>query len=410
MQEFIPIISLNNGIRVIHKEVASPVSHFGIVINAGTRDELPDKNGLAHFIEHTFFKGTSQRNSYQITKRMENVGGELNAYTTKEETYFHASFLSSDYERAIELLGDILFHATFPEKELQKEKDVIIAEINYYRDTPSELIFDEIEEIVFASHPLGRNILGTKKSLKQLQRADVLQFIQKHYTTNQIVLASVGNIRTNTLITFCNKYFGEHPYSECQHIRSPFTTYQPTHIRKHKNISQAHIMLSNLAPSYQHDDNLPFTLLANLLGGQAMSARLNNIIREKMGLAYAVEANYLPYSDTGIFSAYIGCENKHIEKCIELVFKELNKLKQQKLGTLQLHTAKKQYLGQWSINNEAKLNELLSIGRSALSYDKVDDVATSFKKIESITAEQILEISNHYFVRDDFSSLIYTKN
>ena len=352
-------------------------------------------------------KGTEKRTSAQVTKRMENAGGDLNAYTTKEETYIHASFLSSDYERAIELLSDILFHATFPVKEIEKEKEVIFEEINYYHDSPAELIFDEIEEIAFTGHPLGRNILGNKSSLRKLHRSDILRFIDQNYTADNIVLASVGNISFQHLLKYCKKYFGQDLQSAPPRHRPPFTHYQPRQVRKHKNINQAHIMLCNRAFSMNESQRTAFTLLNNIVGGQALSSRLNMSIREKAGLAYSVESNYTPFTDTGLFSIYIGCETEKIDQCNELVFKELNKLRENELGTMQLHIAKKQFLGQMAITNEAKLNELLAIGRAALISDEVDTQEAYAKAIESITASQILETANQIFQPDQFSSLIY---
>lgn len=409
MQNNIPITTLKNGIRVIHQEVQSPISHFGVLVNAGTRDEPEDKGGLAHFVEHTIFKGTVKRNSYQVTQRMENAGGDLNACTSKEETDFHVSFLSPDYERSIELLSDIFFNATFPEKELSKEKDVVLEEINYYNDAPTELIFDEIEDVVFAGHPLGKNILGTKKSLKHLQRKDILDFIRQNYASNRVILSSVGNISTEKFIKYCNKYFGQHELPESPCLRAPFTDYHPSLIKKHKNTSQSHIMLGVPAYTLNDPQRVPFTLLTNLLGGQAMSAKLNVAIREKKGLAYSVEANYSPFSDAGLFTIYIGCDNHAIDKCIELTFKELKKISDQKLGTLQLQYAKKQFLGQWAITNEAKLNEMLSMGRSALFFNEVETAASAIQRFQDVTSEQVLQTANEIFNPDNFTTLLYSK-
>ncbi len=410
MQNIIPITTLKNGIRVIHQEVNSPISHFGILINAGTRDEPNDKNGLAHFVEHTIFKGTVKRNSYQVTQRMENAGGDLNACTSKEETDFHASFLSQDYERTIELLADIFFNSTFPEKELAKEKDVVVEEINYYNDSPAELIYDEIEDIVFEGHALGKNILGTKKSLKQLQRTDILDFIRDNYSADRVVLSSVGNISLSKLLKYCDKYFGqlELPITHCSRV--PFNTYHPSFFRKHKKTSQSHIMMAVPAYSLDEPKRVPFTLLTNLLGGQAMSAKLNIAIREKKGLAYSVEASYSPFSDSGLFTIYIGCDNHAVDKCIELTFKELQKMSLQKLGTMQLQYAKKQFLGQWAITNEAKLNEMLSMGRSALFFNEVETSASAIEKINAVTAEQILETANEILIPNRLTTLLYSKS
>lgn len=404
------IITLHNGIKLIHKEINSPISHFGVLLNAGTRDENADFMGMAHFVEHTIFKGTAKRKGYQVIKRMEDVGGDLNASTSKEETYFHASFLSQDYERAIELLSDIFFNATFPEKEIEKEKDVVLEEINYYKDSPSELIFDDFEDLIFAGHPLGRNILGTKKSVSSMKREHIIDFVRENYTFENIVLSSVGNISSQKLLRFCEKYFGIHQVQSGKHNRQPFSSYKPEMRKVHKKTSQTHVLMGNIAYSFKDDKKNAFMLLTNLLGGQGMNTRLNMSIREKMGLAYSVEANYAPFSDSGVFNIYIGCDNGMWEKCIDLIYKELEKLKNQKLGTLQLQYAKKQFIGQLAISNESKLNEMLSIGRSALFFDEVDTMEEVIQKFLSVTADDILEVANEIFDKDKFSILIFSKN
>ncbi len=404
------IFTLTNGLKIIHKEINSPISHFGVLINAGSRDENSNHMGLAHFVEHTIFKATDKRKGYQIIKRMEDVGGDLNASTSKEETYFHASFLSQDYERAIELLSDIFFNATFPDKEIEKEKDVVLEEINYYKDSPSELIIDDFEDLVFAGHPLGRNILGTKKTVSSLKRDDIIKFIKENYTVENVVLASVGNISLHKLLKFCEKYFGSNPLHIGSHSRQPFTSYKPEFVKLRKKTNQTHVMIGNLAYSLKEDKKNAFMLLTNLLGGQGMNTRLNMAIREKMGLAYSVEANYSPFSDSGLFNVYIGCDNDMWEKCINLTYKELDKLKGKKLGTMQLQYAKKQFIGQLAISNESKLNEMISIGRSALFFDELDTMEEVIQKFSCVTADDILEVANEIFDKDRFSILIFSKN
>lgn len=404
-----PIYSLNNGVKLVHKLVDSPISHFGVLINAGTRDEIISKVGLAHFVEHTIFKGTQKRSAGQVIRYMENVGGDVNASTSKEETYFHASFLSADSERAIELLSDVFFNATFPEKELQKEKDVIFEEINYYNDTPSELIFDDFEALIFDQHPLGRSILGTKKGLKNLKREDILQFLQLNYTSGNIVLSYAGAFSLEKVTKWCQKYFGNHKIPESQRLRSPFQGYKPKTIVKKKNTSQAHVMLGNVAYSLMHDKRHALMLLSNLLGGQGLNTRLNLAIREKKGLAYTVEAAYNPFSDCGLFSIYLGCDNNMVEKCIDITYKELAKLRTQPLGTLQLHYAKKQFLGQLAISNETKLNEMLALGRSALFFNEIETLEEAIRSFEQITAPDLCEIANEILIQDQFSTLIFTK-
>lgn len=403
------IITLKNGIRLIHEEVDSPISHFGVLINAGTRDEDARHEGIAHFVEHTIFKGTEKRSAHQIIRRLEDVGGDLNASTSKEETYFHASFLSADYARAVELLADIFAHSTFPEQELEKEKDVVIEEINYYKDSPSELIFDDFETLIYGQHPLGRNILGSRKSVKAFKRQDILDFISQNYTQGRVVLASAGKISSQRLTQLCQRYFEPIPLAGVPVRRSVFTDYRPENKRINRHSNQSHIMIGNLAYDIRQKERTAFTLLTNLLGGQGMNTRLNMAIRENKGLAYSVEASYSSFSDSGLFNIYIGCEHDAIDRCIKLTYKELDKLRQQKLGSLQLHYAKKQFLGQLAIANESKLNEMIAIGRTALFFDQVDTMDETIDKVERITAEEILSCANEILIPNQMSTLIYAK-
>ena len=401
------IIRLRNGLRLIHKETDSPISHFGVLVNAGTRDESARQMGLAHFVEHTIFKGTEKRNAYHVISRMEAVGGDLNASTSKEETYFHASFLSKEYPRAIELLSDIFFHAKFPEKELEKEKTVVLEEINYYQDSPAELIFDDFEDLIFAGHPLGKNILGTKQSVKKMTRQGILDFIAQNYTLDNIVLASVGNISEKRLVRLCESYFGGYEVPNHERLRAPFTTYKPTTKSVRKNTSQTNVMMGNLAYSVKEDKRAPFLLMTNVLGGQGMNTRLNMSVREKKGLAYTIEANYTPFSDIGFFSIYFGCDPHNRDCCIDLIYNEMEKLRQRKLGTMQLYYAKQQFIGQLNLSYEAKLNEMLSIGHTALFFDEVDTIEESLDEIRDITADEILEVANEILRPETFSMLTF---
>ncbi len=403
------ILRLTNGIKLIHKEVNSPVSHFGILINAGTRDEGVNKEGVAHFVEHTLFKGTSRRKGYQILRRMEDVGGDLNASTSKEETWIHSSFLSSDYERAIELLSDIFFHSTFPEKELEKEKDVVLEEIKYYKDSPTELIFDDFEAQIYQNHPLGRFILGTNSSVKSISRKDILAFTKAQYTLANVILSSVGSLSNDKLIRWCERYFGNETITDLSRERIPFTNYQPSQKIVHKKTNQAHLIVGCPAYSLYEEKHLPFLLLTNLLGGQGLNTRLNMTIRERLGLAYSVEANYSPFSDSGLFTVYAGCDNDHWEKCIELIHKELYKLQREKLGTMQLHYAKKQFIGQMAISNEMKLNEMLAIGRSALFFDQVETIEEVIDKVNAITADQLQETAHEILQPQNLSIRVLMK-
>lgn len=401
------IIRLQNGLRLIHKESNSPISHFGLLVNAGTRDEADDQVGLAHFVEHTIFKGTKKRTAYRVISRMEDVGGDLNASTSKEETCFHSSFLSADYPRAVELLADIFFGATFPDKEVEKEKSVVFEEINYYKDTPSEQIFDDFEELVFQNHPLGKNILGKKSEVKKIKRASILDFIARNYTLDNVVLASVGQISTKKLVKLCERYLGSTPIPQLERKRTPFVSYCPTYKEVKKSIAQTNVVMGNVAYSVKEDKRVPFLLLNNILGGQGMNTRLNMSVREKKGLAYTVESYYTAFSDAGLFSIYFGCDAHNRDRCFDLIYKEMQLMREKKMGTMQLYYAKKQLIGQLALSNEAKLNEMLALGHTALFYDEVDTFEESLDEIRNITAEQLLEVANEIFVPEQFSTLVF---
>ena len=401
------VIRLRNGLRLLHIPTASPISHFGILIDAGTRDEPGQHPGLAHFVEHTIFKGTEKRNAYRVINRMESVGGDLNASTSKEETDFYASFLSPDYPRAVELLADIFFHAKFPQKELEKEKTVIFEEINYYNDSPSELIFDDFESLVFCQHDMGKNILGTKESVQKIHREDIMAFTAENYTLENVVLASVGNIATEKLVRLCEKHFGDGRIKEGTRQRVPFRDYRPQTRNVRKNTSQTNVLTGTLAYDIRHPKRIPFMLLNNILGGQGQNTRLNMSVREKKGLAYTVESYFNPFSDCGLFSVYFGCDAHERDHCLHIVMREIEKLKQNKLGSLQLYYAKKQYIGQLALAQESKLNELLAAGHLALFYDEVGDMNENIQTLEAITAEELCDTANEIFDFSRFSTLIF---
>jgi len=398
---------LSNGIRLIHKMANSPVAHCGIIINAGSRDELPEEFGIAHFIEHVIFKGTNKRKAYHVISRLEDVGGDLNAYTSKEETFVYASFLSRYYERSLELFSDILFNSSFPEKELEKEKDVIIDEINSYRDSPSELIFDEFEEVLFKNHPIGHNILGSPETVKSFGRQHIQSFMQHNYLTDRMVICSVGSLSFDKLVILCEKYFGHIPASAAKNGRHAFTDYQPTITQSEKSNFQVHCMMGNIAYDVSTERKNVLALLTNILGGPGMNSRLNLAIREKHGYSYNIEAHYQPFSDSGLFNIYLGTDAEYLEKSLKLVYKELKNLREIELGTLQLHKAKQQIIGQIAISLESNLAEMVSIGKSHLFFDTVDTMAEMIKKIEGISSKDLLDVANEIFVTDQFSMLTY---
>jgi predicted Zn-dependent peptidase len=399
--------TLQNGIRIVHKQVSGYVSHCGIIINAGSRDEMTNEQGIAHFIEHTIFKGTSKRRSYQILSHMENVGGEINAFTTKEDTCVYTSFLNKFLERAMDIMSDITFHSTFPEKEMEKEKEVVLDEINSYRDNPAEEIFDEFEKLIFNNHPIGRYILGEAECIKKFKKNQLKKFISRAYNTDEIVLCLVGNIEFADFLKSAEKYFSRIPANSRSWKRTKFRAYKPFQKTIVKPIHQTHCMIGNIAYSARDKRRPQLILLNNILGGPGMNSRLSMNIRERYGFCYNIESNYSPFSDTGVFGIYFGTEQENIERTTSLVNKELNKFRNEKLGTLQLHRAKLQLMGQLAISYEQSLNEMLSMGKSFLEFNKIDNIEEINEKIESITAEQIQDVANDIFLPGKLSTLIY---
>ncbi|MFW5687542.1 MAG: M16 family metallopeptidase, partial [Bacteroidota bacterium] len=338
--------TLPNGIRLVHKHADSYVAHCGLTINVGSRDEQKQEQGLAHFIEHLIFKGTQKRKAYQILSHMENVGGEINAYTSKEDTCIYATFMNTHYARCLDLISDIVFGSVFPEKEISKEKDVVIDEINSYKDSPGEQIFDDFDTIIFGDHPMGANILGTPSHLRRFRQKHILDFVHNNYATHEMVISSVGNIDFKKLVRLAERYFGHiEPRSRLLE-RVPFSGYIPGEkIVKRRN-HQVHCMIGNEGYSANDDRKATLVLLNNILGGPGLNSRLNMGIREKYGFCYNIESHYQPYSDTGIFSIYMGTDNDSIDRTVSLVQKELTLLRDKRLGSLQLKRAKQQLQGQ----------------------------------------------------------------
>ena len=363
---------LSNGIRIIHQHSKRAVAHCGLIINVGSRDEKSEQQGLAHFIEHVIFKGTKKRKAFHILSRMEDVGGELNAFTTKEDTCIYSSFMPKYYGRALELLQDIAFNSTFPAKELNKEKAVIIDEINSFKDNPSEQIFDDFEEQIFVDHPIGKNILGTPELVNSFNKASIKEFITCNYHSQQIIICSTGNILFARLIKWVEKYFGHLPNTNKESKRKSFNTYKTTHkIQKHNGF-QTHCIIGNIAYAANHPKKTAMVLLNNILGGPGMNSRLNLGIREKYGFTYQIESHYIPYSDLGLFSIYLASDSDKVEKSIKLVKKELQKLREIPLGPQQIKEAKQQLIGQIAIAQESDVNLMLALGKSLLLYNKVD--------------------------------------
>ncbi|MGC9344529.1 MAG: M16 family metallopeptidase [Bacteroidales bacterium] len=399
--------TLPNGIRLVHYPVKSHVAHFGFVVHTGSRDELPGEHGMAHFIEHVIFKGTQKRKAWHVLSRLEDVGGEINAYTTKEDTCVYASFLKNDYQRAIELIFDICFHSIFPQKEINKEKSIIIDEILSYKDSPYELIFDDFEEQVFNGHAIGRNILGDETILAGFSRKSIFKFITDNYSTDEMVLSSVGNISFPKLIKLAEKYFGEAKHKTRIRNRVKPNSYQPEVIYARKNTHQTHCALGNTAYDAHNEKRTGLALLNNLLGGPGLNTRLNLSLREKHGYSYHVESQYTSYSDTGIITVYFGCDKEKFKKSLNLVLREFKVLREKKLGTLQLSKAKKQLLGQVAIAADSHEHLMLTMGKSILLNDKVDSMEEVSRKIENVSASNLLEIANEILDKNKISILQY---
>lgn len=399
--------TFKNGIRLIHQQVESPAAHFGIILNTGSRDESPDEQGIAHFIEHVIFKGTKKRKAYHIISRIEDVGGEINAYTSKEETAVYASFLNEYYDRSMELISDILINSTFPARELEREKEVVLEEINSYKDSPGELIFDDFDELLFDGHPIARNILGTPQHVKSFTRDDIFRFLQANYHTDEMVLSSVGNVSFDKLLVLAEKYFGQIPARFRTDKRMFFDHYTPGTRREQRDTFQTHCVIGNIAYNAQDKKRMGMVLLNNILGGQSMNSRLNLGLRERHGIAYNVESNYTPYSDTGQFNVYFGTEHENLDRALKLIYKEFRILKNRELGILQLSKAKKQLVGQIALSSENRDDLMLTLGKSFLLYNKVDSLPQIYKKIEAISGSQLLEIANEIFDENRLSILTY---
>ncbi len=398
---------LKNGIRLIHYPTQSEIAYCGLMIDTGSRDEAEDEHGMAHFIEHMLFKGTQKRKPWHILSRMEDVGGEINAYTTKEETCIYASFLKNEYPRAMDLISDLLINSNFPEKEMVREKEVIIDEINSYKDSPGDLIFDDFEEMIFPDHPIGRNILGTPESLQSFTKKEIQQFILKNYLTSEMILCSVGNIPFKRLIRYFEKYFSTIPSAGNSQISREIPLYKPVSKVVKKDTWQTHYILGTKAYDVLDERRTGLYLLNNILGGQGLSSRLNMSLREKKGLAYNVESFYNPYLDTGVLSVYFGTDKENLEKSIRVAGNEMKKLRTIKLGTLQLHKAKRQIIGQFARGRESHESLLFKLGKSYLLFGKFDSLEELSGKVEKVSAEEILNIAGEIFDPNKLSTLIY---
>jgi len=403
------IFTLENGLQCAFQAQRSSVAHVVVAVRAGARDELDHQQGLAHFLEHNLFKGTSKRKAYHILSRLDDVGGELNAYTTKEETIIHASFLKTDFRRALELLYDVLANSTFPEKELEKEKEVIKDEISSYKDSPGESIFDDFEDHIFRGDPLGRNILGTPESVDGLSRADILEFQSRTYTADRIKLAVVGPFGSERVERTVAELFAGFQFAHSNWENAFKGEGQPGRVVENLAQFQDHYMMGWRTCGIHGHDRRSLSLLNNILGGPAMNSRLGLNIREKHGIAYNIESYLNLYSDVGMMGIYLGCDPQQTEKAAALVAREAAKLRETKLGTLQMSKAKKQFLGQMAMSEDNGLNSAVGAARALLHFGRVNDFETVASKIQAITAEQLQDVANAYLVPNKAFELIYKK-
>lgn len=399
--------TLSNGIRGIHRQVRSGVAHCALVVNAGCRDELKSEYGIAHFAEHALFKGTERRKAYQVNCRLENLGGELNAYTTKEDTTLHATVLRRDFQRAVELIADVIFHSSFPDKELCKEREVIADEINSYKDSPSERIYDDFEDLIFRGSELGHNILGSKASISRFDSAALHRFVERTYTTDQMVFSSIGNFSVATARAVAERYLGCVEPTKRGFVRQQPLAYEPFDVHLMRHTHQAHGIIGTRGYSISDERRLPLALLVNILGGPSANSLLNIELREKRGLSYNVEATYTPYSDCGIVGIYFSSDHDNMSQCVELIEQKVAMLARELISPRRLAIAKRQFVAQMAISMESNEGYMLGAGKSYLLYKDIDTLEEAYKKVMGITAEQIMAVAEDSL--GHLSRLVYGK-
>ncbi len=422
--------TLDNGLRIIHLPSDSQVVYCGYQINAGTRNEEPGEEGLAHFCEHVTFKGTERRKAWHILNCLESVGGDLNAYTNKEGTVYYSAILKEHIARAVDLLSDIVFHSVYPQAEIDKEVEVICDEIESYNDSPAELIYDEFENILFKGSPLGHNILGTAEQVRSFTTEDALRFTRKLYRPDNAIFFAYGDIDFKKLVkllktlnfehgtlNFMNSKTSETPTAEMEADdanhkvqSSKFNVQSKVEgqtIVMQKNTHQAHVMIGTRAYDVNDDRRMPLYLLNNMLGGPGMNAKLNLALREHNGLVYTVESTMVAYGDTGTWSIYFGCDEHDVKRCLRLVRKELDKFMQKPLSDAQLKAAKKQIKGQIGVACDNRENFALDFGKSFLHYGWEKNVDRLYEQVDEITAAQIQAVAQELFNKDRLTTLIF---
>ena len=404
--------TLENGLRIIHRPSTSQVIYCGYQVAAGTRDERPGEEGMAHFCEHMTFKGTERRNALQIINGLEQLGGDLNAFTNKEDTTFYAAIQKEHIGKAVDLLTDIVFHSTYPQHEIDKEVEVICDEIESYNDSPAELIYDEFENLLFEGHPLGHNILGKAEQLRTYQTEDALRFVRRHYRPDNAIFFAYGDLDFGKLVKrMRNEQFLNAPSEDSAHDSQK----QSLSLIPHSSVNetriigshQAHVMLGTRGYDIHHPLRIPLYLLNNILGGPGMNARLNLSLRERNGLVYTVESTMVSYSDTGIWNIYFGCDPHDVNRCLRLVRRELDKVMGKPLSESQLRAAKRQLKGQIAIACDNREQFALDFGKGFLHYGWEKDVTSLFDNIDKVTADDILKVANELFAPERLTTLIF---
>ncbi len=406
--------TLDNGLRIIHLPSDSQVVYCGYQINAGTRNEEPGEEGLAHFCEHVTFKGTERRKAWHILNCLESVGGDLNAYTNKEGTVYYSAILKEHIARAVDLLSDIVFHSVYPQAEIDKEVEVICDEIESYNDSPAELIYDEFENILFKGSPLGHNILGTAEQVRAFKTEDALRFTQKLYRPDNAIFFAYGDIDFKKLVRLLQRALADDE-SVVKLAEEKLPKNYPSvgdgiagqTIVMQKNTHQAHVMIGTRAYDVNDDRRMPLYLLNNMLGGPGMNAKLNLALREHNGLVYTVESTMVAYGDTGTWSIYFGCDEHDVKRCLRLVRKELDKFMQKPLSDAQLKAAKKQIKGQIGVACDNRENFALDFGKSFLHYGWEKNVDRLYEQVDEITATQIQAVAQELFDKDRLTTLIF---
>ena len=399
--------TLPNGIRIVLSRVPSRVAWSGVYINVGSRDEAGADEGMAHFIEHSLFKGTTHRRSHHILNRIDGVGGELNAFTTKEETCIYATSLGEHLDRSLELFADVLFHSTFPPAEIAKERDVVLEEIDSYSDSPAELIFDDFEELAFEGHPLAHNILGSKRNVRRFTADRLQQHMQRLYTPSRMVITVVADVDMAHLVRICQCHFGAIPDRTSAVDRSLAPSFHRFERRIARHTHQTHLLIGCQAPDVYERDKTAFTLINNILGGPAMNSRLNVAVREHFGFCYNIESQYVPFSDTGLFYVYAGVDHGTADRTLDLVRRELHRLVDTPLSSAALRKAQRQFVGQMTINAAAGINEMQSIGKAYLCFDRVDTLEDMTADIMALTANDLQQVAARYLDSQAFSLLCY---